>query len=251
LYFGDHSLLSENFDPSTFVPNIQTETLLEYSRKIQFLKDLRNSEKVVLGINESQKRNRINRNVHMTHAEKNTELDVLAKVKNAAIQELRKLIIIDPSTPDKNKESRPVQKPKNKDSQNQNEQYNPTSVTTAHKTTLQTSNPANRGTFLAVEKLLAKDADEREKITADMEKLAKGIKENYQQAHNRISSDNANIEKLPTVISTNLNQTNQHIDSLGGMIQSNTKTTLIYYLLMLIAVMAFFGMYIYIKMFYK
>jgi len=123
--YDERSVLGEAFDPSVSVC-LQKEALMEYSRKIQFLKDLRNSEKLMLGINETPKKNRIIRNIHMTHAEKNTELEILAKVKNAAVQEMRKLLLPEEPAPDKKNVENKKQIDQNGNLQQKTEENNKT-----------------------------------------------------------------------------------------------------------------------------
>jgi len=252
--YDEQSVLSENFDHSV---SLQKEALVEYTRKIQFLKDLQNREKMILGTNESQKRAaKIVRNMYMTHAEKNTELEMLAKVKNAAVQDMRKLLIPEPDVPDEKKNDThvPENDTSNIDTSSDNkESHDNDSKSKTNRTTPQLSKNVNSSgdNFEIVDKILSKDVDEREKLTEIMEKLTKRIKEIYHQNHDRIVADKPVVQRMEDVIKENIEQAKHGNVGLSEIKNNSTNTTLIYYVLILIVIIVFFCMFSWIKLFPK
>jgi len=98
-----------------------------------------------------------------------------------------------------------------------------------------------------VEKILEKDVEERENITTDMERLAKGMKEMASQAHVRIVADSPNIDRMAKVMSANVDQTGHTNRILKEIIGDSKNSTLIYYILSLIVIIVFVLMFAYIK----
>jgi len=88
------------FDPA--IPN--KEKIQEYQRKINYLKELKNTDKTILTNDEGYQQTKVIRNKYMNKEEKSVELEARTKVRDYVVSQMKKLI-----TPDDHQDILPDQ----------------------------------------------------------------------------------------------------------------------------------------------
>jgi len=216
------------FDPA--IPS--KEVVQEYQRKINYLKEVRNTDKNLT--NEAIQQTKVIRNKFLTYNEKLVELEARTKVRVVVVSEMKKLITPEEDQSETNSNSK-------KENHRDSSQKIPPNETPQKR-------PIGKN---LTDKLFSDDIEERLMYTQNMERLTENIKEKQIETHNRIKNDDSNVNRIEQLTSSNTDQATQRNESLQLLVNSRSKSTLLYYSIIFFATLFFFGIFTFIKIFPK
>jgi len=99
--------------------------------------------------------------------------------------------------------------------------------------------------------VLLRDELEREQVLEEMVELALGLKHTTIRSRDTIVNDTKKIDGLEKAATDNTATTKVRNQGLGEMLKKSSSTTLMYWAIILFAIVSFSFMYIFIKLFPK